>query len=80
MTDEVGAESAESTVPIAAGVGGGVAVLLIIIVVIVLLVWKRKRGRSRYKGEWRRCTCLFRCQCNVLFLWGSGSFLCRREC
>ena len=52
-TDEVGAENAESTVPVAAGVGVGVAVLLLLIIVfvIVLLVWKKKKGSGRYKGE-----------------------------
>ena len=52
-TDEVGAESAGSTVPVGAGVGGGVAVLLLLIIIFVtvLLVWKRKKGSGRYKGE-----------------------------
>ena len=55
MERPTGNADAQSSIPIAAGVGGGVAVLLLVIIVILVLlviaVKRKKQSAGSYKGQ-----------------------------
>ena len=55
MERPTGNTDAQSSIPIAAGVGGGVAVLLLVIIIILVLlviaVKRKKRSAGSYKGQ-----------------------------